>query len=425
MHCPLDPVQARLSEGHILWHEALGAYHDPPRFRAFLNSLLQSLRNVTFVLQKSKAAIPAFDSWYAVWRERMALDPVMRWLVDARNQVVKQGDLATTSTTHVAIHENYRAGPVLQLEVPPELPMEAIIERVLREDLPEALKRYGVIFVERSWRVQELGNRELLDALGHAFGILTHLVVDAHKQLPLDKAKSEECVKIGYADDHAHTSDWRPFCMVSATTSRSIAVQIESEYGMEAKSTYPKLTPRDEAVSVERYGEWPVREADGAPTIRNVADSFFQQAKVMFLKDGYHSPFAFLFGADGEVSIIELRIPDPGARPVVVRELLRRIEAEKANTVMFIAESWVAPLESLGPGKIPADSAERREVLDLTVVSRVGESFAWACPIIRSQDGLELGATEAHPPMLAMYTEPIIKLWRRWDTETGAAWSHL
>jgi hypothetical protein len=55
------------------------------------------------VLQKEHVAVPDFEPCYAGWQERMKADPVMRWLVDARNQIVKRGDLETRSTARALI----------------------------------------------------------------------------------------------------------------------------------------------------------------------------------------------------------------------------------------------------------------------------------------------------------------------------------
>jgi hypothetical protein len=64
---PAPPTHRRLAEAHQLWHQALDLYHDSDAFRANLNATIKSLRNITFVFQKEKGAIPDFDAWYAKW----------------------------------------------------------------------------------------------------------------------------------------------------------------------------------------------------------------------------------------------------------------------------------------------------------------------------------------------------------------------
>src|SRR5215470_19431517 len=90
--CPVPKTHRRLVECHVLWHQALSQYQQPVHFQANLNATIQALRNITFVTQSEKHAFKDFDSWYAPWQERMKAEPRLRWLRDARNTVVKQGE---------------------------------------------------------------------------------------------------------------------------------------------------------------------------------------------------------------------------------------------------------------------------------------------------------------------------------------------
>jgi hypothetical protein len=62
--CPIPKTHRRIAEAHLLWHQAMDAYHDSSTFLANLNSTIQALRNVTFVLQSEKKKIPNFEQWY-------------------------------------------------------------------------------------------------------------------------------------------------------------------------------------------------------------------------------------------------------------------------------------------------------------------------------------------------------------------------
>src|SRR5258708_6216246 len=106
--CPLRPVHRRMDDAHRLWHQALTAYFYPEEFRVAIQNCVQTLRTVTWLLQNRKADIPHFTTWYAPWQDRMRADAVLRWLVDARNRIEKQGDLAAHSTVHAAVVASYR-----------------------------------------------------------------------------------------------------------------------------------------------------------------------------------------------------------------------------------------------------------------------------------------------------------------------------
>ena len=53
--CPLAAVDQRLADAHRLWHQAEAAYFEPDGFRLAIQTAIQTLRTVTFILQKQKA----------------------------------------------------------------------------------------------------------------------------------------------------------------------------------------------------------------------------------------------------------------------------------------------------------------------------------------------------------------------------------
>jgi hypothetical protein len=185
--CPLAATHSRLSEAHRHFHEAEANYSDPEAFTAYLNSCIQSLRNVTFVLQKSKGLILGFEQWYQPWQNRMRDDPVLRWLVEARNQIVKCGDLETHSVANIAIVDDYSDSQVMQVPFPPTRSLEALSEDLIdRALLPAELKRASILRIERRWVASDLPQFELLHVLAHGYTTLAYLIQDAHR--PLSRA---------------------------------------------------------------------------------------------------------------------------------------------------------------------------------------------------------------------------------------------
>src|SRR6266852_625629 len=93
----LAKVDRRLEDVHEQWHQAEKEYFNPEQFRIAIQSAIQTLRTVTFILQKHKKQIPEFEKWYGAWQERFRADPLMKWMHDARNKIEKEGDLETHS----------------------------------------------------------------------------------------------------------------------------------------------------------------------------------------------------------------------------------------------------------------------------------------------------------------------------------------
>jgi hypothetical protein len=190
--CPLAAVDRRLSDAHRLWHQAEAAYFDPDGFRLSVHSGIQTLRSVTFILQTHKAAIPHFDQWYGdyidekhgkrgKWQERLHADPLMRWMVEARNRIEKRGDLEATSFIRAEVIASYLdEGP--RLDIPATLfqsPRD-LLRTIPAGALGEHIKRNGVLRVQRRWVENTLPDYELLDGIAIAFGKLTELAHRIH-----------------------------------------------------------------------------------------------------------------------------------------------------------------------------------------------------------------------------------------------------
>jgi hypothetical protein len=74
---PLAAVDRRLEDVHQHWHQAEQAYFHPEPFRVAIQTAIQTLRTVTFILQNKKRNIPDFKSWYGAWQDRLKADPLM------------------------------------------------------------------------------------------------------------------------------------------------------------------------------------------------------------------------------------------------------------------------------------------------------------------------------------------------------------
>lgn len=175
--CPIPNSHRRLLEAHTLWHAAEQAYANEDLFRIHLNSVIQALRNTTWVLQNEKRAIPEFPAWYGSWQERVQADGAMRWLVEARNEVVKQGDLVTKSTARVGIIASWLDNRVLgETEVRAVLGPRDVAAAIAADmknagqsaELERAKREDAAIVVERRWVVDTMPDRELLELLARS-----------------------------------------------------------------------------------------------------------------------------------------------------------------------------------------------------------------------------------------------------------------
>jgi hypothetical protein len=68
-----------------------------------LRNLIVFGRSVTFVLQNLKSVVgeQAFEQWYLPKREEMKADPLMKYFVTARNEILKQGKVNVRTSAYI------------------------------------------------------------------------------------------------------------------------------------------------------------------------------------------------------------------------------------------------------------------------------------------------------------------------------------
>lgn len=273
------------------------------------------------------------------------------------------------------------------------------------------MKRHGTVIVEMLWRVQDLKDRELLDALGHACGRLLELVYDAHLHLGIEASALDECPWPDRGDPvHAFVPDtqWVPACMKSPEVWRSVSVRIGSGERLKVV-THSAEQPREALeAAAERYGLAPPAKPSAGDTLRGTAEYFFMMAEIMLKRDGYHLPFAFLFGPHGGMHVLGLRFDDRGEKFLTFRELARRVESTGAKAVMFIGEAWwtrvLAPPSETSP-------SSAKEILSLTLISQDGEEFTLWKEFRRESEGIEFGPLHEGPASETHYLRPVRRVW--------------
>jgi len=77
------------------------ARREPAHRVAGLHNAIVFGRSVTFVLQNLRSIEPDFDEWYEEHAAGMRQDPLMRFFVDLRNKIEKQGLMPTQGYAHV------------------------------------------------------------------------------------------------------------------------------------------------------------------------------------------------------------------------------------------------------------------------------------------------------------------------------------
>jgi hypothetical protein len=343
--CPIPKTHRRLIEAHVLWHQTLQQYHQPEFFHANLNATIQALRNVTFVLQAEKEAVTNFEEWYAPWQERLIANPLLRWLKDARNIVVKQGELETNSTAVVKL-VTWRDHILTETIVPPNIPPSLILRNIPLLELinnnkvsPGDAKNAAVV-IERCWRVPDLPDREILEALAEAYGVLSNLVLDAHVLLREFSCISSESDHADFPSAHHRTGMLG--CMTLGVEDRTH--QFEMSTGQELNTVgfrAPAPTPQQIDSAAARYGlkknnriaNW--QESD--PII--FAEHVLHTAKRILRKDRYHHRMMFIRAGLGDWRLIGLNAANRTEKHLLMRMIARYVESVGADALIDVGEA--------------------------------------------------------------------------------------
>lgn len=160
-----------------LWEQAARDYFKPAAFQLALQNCVTTSRTVTFILQNHKHDIDGFDEWYEGYQESWRADPIMRWAVDARNKIEKQGDLEMHSQVRAKIIASY-IGAAETNWLPQALftsPQQMLRLIPRRFHIPQIIE-HGSLLIERRWVHTALPDHEVLAALAHVHSALADLV---------------------------------------------------------------------------------------------------------------------------------------------------------------------------------------------------------------------------------------------------------
>jgi hypothetical protein len=315
-------------------------YADADEFVTKLNACIQAARSVTWVLQKEAKHVDGFEKWYPEQQGLMRADARMRWLVEARNAIEKQGDLDTHSVAAVSLALTDQEVPIQHLEMPPLMSPQEAAAVINVAELPDRVRRQAVMVVERRWTVAELPEDELLDALGHCYGVLARVVSGAHEFLGIQMQTFG-----GETHEHRHTRVIHPSgrlpCMLPTAATRtaywhlgrdSLITFEETEHRL-GRTEMEKLPEETE----RRYGDIARthRVLPGTPLVEQAATTH-QIARRILTVDKFHTTLVWIYRGGVTVGQYRIESEDHAERVVQIRRVASEVEREGADAVIFV-----------------------------------------------------------------------------------------
>ncbi len=398
----LNPAFIRLEDAHKQWHQAEDEYFDPSGFRLALNSCIQTLRSVTFVLQKQKNKIEGFETWYQDWQKKLSADDVLKWSVQARNQIVKEGDLELRSILRVSVVASYFEPPYQEFQLSPISRTKDILDNLKPTQLPQELFKHGYLRLERRWVVEDLPSYELLDAIAHCYSTLSLLLHDAWRAIDSNAPKPPLA------------TGGLP-CMVRSDEDRSVWIKL-STGKIEPIAAIPAKIPdtaKQEKI-LARYGKPNIASLPSdLSDLKKMALQVFNYARVILEKDGYHDFIVFLLLPDNRMEMMKLSPENQGDKYRLLREVAARVAQTDASGVIAIGEVWTATYDPAHPLRFAGEYPNRSEALHLAAIAKSGEEFALIASFMRKGKRIILNETEEQELGKVNFLEPIQLIWKK------------
>jgi len=371
--CILNNVEKRWFDSWDLWISCAKNYYDPESFRLNLNNCIQTLRTITWILQKSKSDIPGFNEWYKKWQSQMRSDQILKWLNDSRNRIVKEGDLILFSKAKIAIVTSWFEPPSIEIEIPPFTKTSDFVRVISKKISMKPSYLDAILRVERKWVDSELPKKELLEALAHTFRFLTEILLDAHKLFPKDKYV-EKCSWYHVYNSQKsqihggmNSFDWYRTSWFDLKNNEFVDIQ--------ENVINKKLLSKKELK--ERYSSClsSIEKFKDAKNLNDEAKIFFEMAKGVLKRDGYHSSIAIIGYPDGSKKTYYLEFKDKSDKILVIHKLANTLKSTGAITLILISESWMYPASTVKYTKKGFEGPDKKEVLSLSALNTKGDEF--------------------------------------------------
>lgn len=331
----MQPWEKRLSDLWLLLERCHATYMEPELFRLNTNQFLQTSRTVTFIIQKNKGTIPAFDAWYQPLVADWSSDAVMKWAKDSRNRIEKEGDLELHSTLELTLLFSYLTEQDLKLATSRLDLCQAGTKRLVRvaqKNLPSHVINSAAIKIERVWIVNTLPTLELLQALSYVYTTLyrTCQGLAAHLGTPLDGSIPDP------TSLYATRELARRVCYVKLSDLKTHYQKTERIY---ADSDFRPPPAMGDAVYALRD------KMSQADSIDKLHAALAEMTERTFEHDGFHVPMLFLYDKDFKcIDAMSMHWNDHVEKYIFWRNVADRVIACRAATIATISESWIRDL---------------------------------------------------------------------------------
>lgn len=444
--CPSMAMHGKMEEAHHFWHECVSNYQNPALFIINLNACIQALRNVTWALQSDKSSIKDFDDFYDPWEEKMRQDPILQWVKDSRNHIVKQGDLETNSKLRARLVTDYHDAANLvadeyaslqdnEEELDHENDVESfpvfstdeeIVDTFEKLGMPKSVLDEATISIERRWEAENLPGREITSALSYAFGFLNRLSDALHFHVGLQKYDVIEFHGQKVVMPEMDANEGRFPCMVTTRDIRTKSFSFRDKTEHEGGLYFPTNWDEDTAKrAAKKYGTPPPSQRPSKLTRENYRDfikDFEESARAILATGEEHGWFILYFRDGNHAGTGTLYARDSADKRALAAEIADHVAVNSLDALVMIGEVWMAPISKKASEvwKKPGERSDRQEALGIDLELATGEMYCLLIPFERKrrigmkgmQNRVKIGETIVLEAPRHNFFEPTRAVWK-------------
>jgi hypothetical protein len=389
-----------------------------------VNSLIQELRNISFILQTEKDKIPDFDAWYQPWQERLKKNEHAVWVKDTRNLVIHQSALAAASHFNIKFLTYYEV-PVASLltDSNSDLCVAAVL---VRKDFQSIIARIrylmrdqgdAIIAIERCWSTHELKGADLLSILGALYGLLALMVLDAHVHLG-----HLDCVENADTDSEFPTHRGRTAllpCMMKEQAARTdyFTLNTFKSVSMGVRLQDPKATIGDVEWRYQMKVGERLQAYDSFDPVK-LYEHMVWSSKKMLRKDRSLARIMMLRNGKGEWSSHMIVAGERVEKYLLLHLLAQTVREEGCDALVEVGETWltsqsvsIPQLESIE--SLPNRDKLVKEAIMVRLDTRDGLHKQSLTIFNRGTfGGIKLSDTEEEDRSKLIYLTPIYRVWQ-------------
>lgn len=372
----LISINRRFESIYISWNNAYNNYFNIDLFLININSAIQELRNITFLLQSNKSLYPDFDNWYSNKQDKMKKDKHLRRIIDSRNRIVKQSDLEINSIAYVSLL-NWLECKFTPIKLNPFLSNEEMISIVSKltqiKELQYAAQKLQMplLKIEKKRIDKEYEDIEILILIQYWFDYFSTLINEFLKLINIEHSFKKINVD-GLYKKQCYFLDMNDWSVISHT-----------EIDMKDKIIWNKEIMK----KVEKM-LWDIKFDKTEDPIDDVIMKHITIAKTIITNGETHKPLAVYLSSDYRpIKYVFGAFEDQVTKYAWIRWLAAEIKNnENIYGILLINEAYIVALENYQEyKKNPSLETAKEECLVIIFLNREWISNHISIPIYRKK----------------------------------------